>query len=77
VFGAGAEWKIWPNFIVGAEYLHYAFNSSSAIPSNAGGFLDGAPTAAFVGPSGSDHVSLKQRRRDSRSRQLSLQLVGR
>jgi outer membrane immunogenic protein len=58
VFGAGAEWKIWPNFIVGAEYLHYAFNSTSAIPANAGGFLDGAPTAAFVGPSGGDHVSL-------------------
>ena len=29
VFGAGAEWKIWPNFVVGAEYLHYAFNSST------------------------------------------------
>jgi hypothetical protein len=60
VFGAGAEWKIWPNFVVGAEYLHYAFNSSTAIPAAGGtSFISSpTPTAFIVGPSSGDHVSL-------------------
>ena len=32
VFGAGAEWKIWPNVVIGAEYLHYALYSDTALP---------------------------------------------
>ena len=60
VAGVGAEWKIWSNFVVGAEYLHYAFNSSTAIPAAGGtSFLFGPiPTAGVVGPSNGDHVSL-------------------
>jgi outer membrane immunogenic protein len=60
VFGAGAEWKIWPNFVVGAEYLHYAFNSSTALPAaNGNNFFDiGLSNASLVGPSNGDHVSL-------------------
>jgi outer membrane immunogenic protein len=60
VAGVGAEWKIWSNFVVGAEYLHYAFNSSTAIPAAGGTSFIGfsVPTAAIVGPSSGDHVSL-------------------
>jgi outer membrane immunogenic protein len=32
VFGAGAEWKIWPNVFIGAEWLHYALASDVAFP---------------------------------------------
>jgi hypothetical protein len=32
VIGAGAEWKIWPSFVVGAEYLHYSLASNTIIP---------------------------------------------
>jgi outer membrane immunogenic protein len=31
VVGAGAEWKIWPNVIVGAEYLHYDLTSDNVV----------------------------------------------
>jgi opacity protein-like surface antigen len=60
VAGVGAEWKIWSNFVVGAEYLHYAFNSSTAIPAAGGTAFVGIslPTATIVGPSSGDHVSL-------------------
>jgi outer membrane immunogenic protein len=32
VVGAGAEWKIWSNLVLGAEYLHYMFEADSIIP---------------------------------------------
>jgi outer membrane immunogenic protein len=32
VVGAGAEWKIWSNLVVGAEYLHYMLESDTIIP---------------------------------------------
>jgi opacity protein-like surface antigen len=38
VIGAGAEWRIWSNVIVGAEYLHYALASDTVIPFNTGTF---------------------------------------
>jgi outer membrane immunogenic protein len=34
VVGAGAEWKIRSNFVVGAEYLHYSLSSDKIIPLN-------------------------------------------
>lgn len=34
VLGAGAEWKVWSNLIVGAEYLHYDLTSDTVIPFN-------------------------------------------
>jgi outer membrane immunogenic protein len=50
VFGAGAEWKIWPSFVIGTEYLHYALASDAALPV-------GLSAAAFnLGPSQGDHV---------------------
>jgi outer membrane immunogenic protein len=51
VFGAGAEWKIWSNFVVGAEYLHYALLSDTSLPlNNSGGYY------SYVGPGYGDHV---------------------
>jgi outer membrane immunogenic protein len=32
VVGAGAEWKIWSNLVLGAEYLHYMLESDTIIP---------------------------------------------
>jgi outer membrane immunogenic protein len=32
VVGAGAEWKIWSNVVLGAEYLHYTLESDTIIP---------------------------------------------
>ena len=32
VAGVGAEWKVWSNVIVGAEWLHYALANDVAIP---------------------------------------------
>jgi opacity protein-like surface antigen len=32
VVGAGAEWKIWPDVVVGVEYLHYMLESDTVIP---------------------------------------------
>jgi outer membrane immunogenic protein len=32
VIGAGAEWKVWPNVVVGVEYLHYMLESDTVIP---------------------------------------------
>jgi outer membrane immunogenic protein len=34
VVGAGAEWKVLPNVIVGAEYLHYDLNSDNVVLAN-------------------------------------------
>jgi outer membrane immunogenic protein len=34
VAGVGAEWKIWSNVIVGAEWLHYALANDVTIPGN-------------------------------------------
>ena len=31
VIGAGAEWKIWSNAVVGVEYLHYMLESDTTI----------------------------------------------
>ena len=30
--GAGAEWRIWSNAVVGVEYLHYMLESDTIIP---------------------------------------------
>ena len=51
VFGAGAEWKIWSNFVVGAEYLHYALLSDTALPVN-----NNEGYYSYVGPGYGDHV---------------------
>ena len=32
VVGAGAEWKIWSNVVVGVEYLHYMLEFDTVIP---------------------------------------------
>jgi outer membrane immunogenic protein len=32
VLGAGAEWKVWSNVVVGVEYLHYMLESDTIIP---------------------------------------------
>jgi len=53
VFGAGAEWKIWPSVVIGAEYLHYALFSDTALPPAAGRF---SAATELVGPLASDHV---------------------
>jgi outer membrane immunogenic protein len=55
VLGAGAEWKIWPSLVVGAEYLHYALLSDTALPT-ASGQVFGIPISALVGPGPGDHV---------------------
>jgi outer membrane immunogenic protein len=55
VFGAGAEWKIWPQFVIGAEYLHYALFSDTALPAASGTF-DGEPISLITGPASSDYV---------------------
>ena len=31
VIGAGAEWRIWSNAVVGLEYLHYMLESDTTI----------------------------------------------
>jgi outer membrane immunogenic protein len=51
VVGAGAEWKIWPNVIVGAEYLHYDLNSDNVVLAN---FNANGPLLSLVGVG--DHV---------------------
>src|SRR4029077_13412360 len=50
VVGVGAEWAVWNNIVVGAEYLHYAFGSDKLLPS-----------VQEVGPwgAGGDHINLK------------------
>jgi outer membrane immunogenic protein len=55
VLGAGAEWKVWPSVVVGAEYLHYALLSDTALPITPG-LLFGIPVSALVGPGPGDHV---------------------
>jgi outer membrane immunogenic protein len=56
VFGAGAEWKIWPQFVIGAEYLHYALLSDTALPGIGGGITSTASELnALVGPQAGDH----------------------
>jgi opacity protein-like surface antigen len=32
VLGVGAEWKLWSNLVVGAEYLYYALASDTIVP---------------------------------------------
>jgi len=54
VFGAGAEWKIWPQFVIGAEYLHYALASNTSLPVT-GGKIENIPLSSILGPSGGDH----------------------
>ncbi len=56
VLGAGAEWKLWPQFVIGAEYLHYALLSDTALPSATGAPIGGGPVTEWIGPSPSDHV---------------------
>jgi outer membrane immunogenic protein len=56
VFGAGAEWKIWPSVVVGAEYLHYALPSDTAIPAAGGRLFGEIPISSLVGPGLGDHV---------------------
>jgi outer membrane immunogenic protein len=51
VFGAGAEWKLWPQFVIGVEYLHYALTSDAALPLKQGLYFGPA-----VGPGAGDHV---------------------
>jgi outer membrane immunogenic protein len=51
VFGAGAEYRLWSNVIVGAEYLHYAISNDFLLPPGNG------PVA--VGPANGDRVNLK------------------
>jgi outer membrane immunogenic protein len=54
VIGAGAEWRIWSNVIVGAEYLHYALASDTVIPFNTSTF------GALLSPVGlGDHVTTR------------------
>ena len=50
VVGVGAEYALWNNIVVGAEYLHYAFGSDKLLPS-----------VQEVGPWGAsgDHINLK------------------
>ena len=50
VVGVGAEYALWSNIVVGAEYLHYAFGSDKLLPS-----------VQEVGPWGAagDHINLK------------------
>jgi len=50
VIGAGAEWAVWNNIVVGAEYLHYAFGNDKLLPS-----------VPVIGPWGNagDHINLK------------------
>jgi outer membrane immunogenic protein len=55
VLGAGAEWKIWPSFVIGAEYLHYVLLSDTALPITPGQEF-GIPLNALVGPGPNDHV---------------------
>ncbi len=53
VFGAGAEWKILPNVILRAEYLHYAIASNTDLP------LNNSTNAGIVtGPGLGDHVHM-------------------
>jgi outer membrane immunogenic protein len=55
VLGAGAEWKVWPSVVIGAEYLHYALVSDTAL-STTGGSISGTPLSSLVGPGPGDHV---------------------
>jgi outer membrane immunogenic protein len=50
VVGVGAEYALWSNIVVGAEYLHYAFGTDKLLPS-----------VQEVGPWGAagDHINLK------------------
>ena len=50
VVGVGAEYALWSNIVVGAEYLRYAFGSDKLLPS-----------VQEVGPWGAagDHINLK------------------
>jgi outer membrane immunogenic protein len=59
VFGAGVEWKISPQFVVGAEYLHYLFTSSTALGSNQN-YIGTPPLAAnfLTGPGPGDHYEM-------------------
>jgi opacity protein-like surface antigen len=57
VFGAGAEWKIWPQVVIGAEYLHYALYSDTALPLNTATLYSHGPfVGGFVGPGLGDHI---------------------
>jgi outer membrane immunogenic protein len=57
VFGAGAEWKIWPQFVIGAEYLHYALLSDTALPAHTCGVnSESCFFASLLGPQTGDHV---------------------
>jgi opacity protein-like surface antigen len=48
VFGVGAEYKMWSNIILRAEYLHYALARDTALPFD-----------SVTGPSPGDHANLK------------------
>lgn len=51
VLGAGAEWKIWSNVIVGAEYLHYALASDVSLAGTtpcSGGYYCGGSKYNFA-----------------------------
>jgi outer membrane immunogenic protein len=64
VFGAGAEWKVLPHFVIGAEYLHYALASNNDLPPGPGPFIGtGKPPLFFTtthvfGPGSGDHVHI-------------------
>lgn len=51
VLGVGAEWKIWSNVVVGAEYLHYALASDVSLAGTTpcgGGYYCGSSSYNFA-----------------------------
>jgi outer membrane immunogenic protein len=51
VFGGGAEYRLWSNVIVGAEYLHYALSNDFLLPPST--------VLAGAGPTNGDRVNLQ------------------
>jgi outer membrane immunogenic protein len=51
VAGAGAEWKVWPNVVLRAEYLHYAISADTVLPTSL--------PALDIGPNLGDRWSTK------------------
>ena len=58
VFGAGAQYAITDNWIIGAEFLHYVFGDPKYLPNSPASNFPGC-TACEVGPWVGDHITLK------------------
>jgi len=59
VLGAGVQYALTDNWIIGAEFLHFSFGDAKYLPNSPAQFFPGC-TSCGVGPWIGDHITLRQ-----------------